>query len=466
MYRQAVTEELAKSQFDAARLGFLQLLRRKRMSPQFIEREAEDLFAQACFEYSRRLAEGEQIRNPDAWIVTCGWHRTVGLLETRDWRPRMVSTERVGELDEDEGTPEQEFLTEDRYRKVREAVERLPDHQRRLLALSYFEGESVREAARRLGWTASKAQRAHETARRRLHRLLDVEWSDELAIEVGLATFLSVGGGGCARHLQLIGGIEGAVDALCHPVELGHRLAEVVSSPFSHGASPGPPEAAGELGVRAVANLQRHPGSLLGRAGQRLSDLGGSFFTSGAAQTGAAAAEGGGRAMEVCKAIAAACVIGGGAVTGALIAGEADHGTAPARAAHHRVVAVKSPPRREGPARGVLTEGQASEPTAQTAPEASPTSAAPHPVERHQTPEHQAAEPQVKKAKPPPERPEGEFEPSPETVAPAPESEPVVETGTGVTDAARTTSTSTSSSGGGGAKPKPVPANSPEEFEP
>lgn len=469
MYRQAVTEELAKSQFDAARLGFLQLLRRKRMSPQFIERENEDLFAQACFEYSRRLAEGERIRNPVAWIVTCAWHRTVGLLETRDWRPRMVSTERVGELGEDEGTPEQEFLAEDRHRKVREAVERLPDHQRRLLALSYFEGESVREAARRLGWTASKAQRAHETARRRLHRLLDVEWSDELAIEVGLASFLSVGGGGCARHLQLVGGIEGAVDALCHPVELGHRVAELVSSPFSHGASPGPPEAAGELGVRAATNLHRDPGSLVGRAGRRLSDLGGSFFTSSAAQSGAAVAEGGGRAMEVCKAIAAACVIGGGAVTGALIAGEADHGTAPAGAAHHRVAAVKPPPRREGPARGVLTEGQASEPTAQTVPEASEPSPAqaPHPVERHHTPEHQDAEPQVKKAKPPPERPEGEFEPSPEAVAPAPEPEPVVETGTGVTDAARATnSSSSSSSDEGGAKPKPVPANSPEEFEP
>ncbi len=80
MYGKVASEELSRAEFDAARLGFFQVLRRKRMSPQFIERNAEDLFGQAAFEYSRQIAEGKEIRNPVAWIITCGWHRTVGLL--------------------------------------------------------------------------------------------------------------------------------------------------------------------------------------------------------------------------------------------------------------------------------------------------------------------------------------------------------------------------------------------------
>jgi hypothetical protein len=98
------------------------------MSPQFIDREGEDLFAQACFGYSRQRAEGRRIANP----VTCGRHRPVGLLESRDWRPRIVSTERVGELGEGDATPEQVFLSEERNRRVRELIERLPDSRPRL----------------------------------------------------------------------------------------------------------------------------------------------------------------------------------------------------------------------------------------------------------------------------------------------------------------------------------------------
>jgi RNA polymerase sigma factor (sigma-70 family) len=459
MFKHAVAENMSEAQFEAARLGYFGLLRRKRMSQDFVEREGEDLFAQACFEYSRQLAEGREIRNPVAWIVTCGWHRTVGLLETRDRRPRMVSTESLGELSEDEGTPEQEFLSEDRYRKVHEAVERLPDYQRRLLALSYFEGESVREAGRRMGWTPSKAQRAHETARRRLRKMLAVEWSDDLAIEVGLAAFLSVGGGGCARHLHLIGGIEGALDALRHPAELGHRLLDVARAPFSPGAPSGHSGKAAEVGARAMANLHRQSGSLAERASRRLSDVGGRLFTSGAAETGVAAAEGGGRTLEFCKAIAAACVIGGGAVTGALIVSEGHHEAARPTVSHHRKVADKRTEQQgASTSKRVLAEGQVSESPSQATPETttSPTTGS-HP---------ERSEPEVKKAKPPPESPEGEFEPSPEAaVEPAPAT--VVEPETAVTDSAKATSTpSSSSSSAGGAKPKPVPTNSPEEFEP
>jgi RNA polymerase sigma factor (sigma-70 family) len=472
-YKEPVTEDLTDAhdlsdvQFEGARLAFFGLLHRKGMHD-LAETEGEDLFAQACFEYSRQRAEGKVIRNPVAWIVTCAWHRTVGMLETRERRPRSISTEAVDEIGQDEATPEEEFLSEDRHRKVREAVERLPDHQRRLLELAYFEGESVREAARLLGWTPSKAQRAHETARRRLRKMLAVDWSDELAIEVGLTAFLSVGGGGCARHLRLVGGIEGALDTLAHPAEIGRRVIDLVQAPFAHATSDAQSGSVGEVGVRALAGLHREPGSLAERAGRRLSDLGARLFTSGAAQTTAAAAEGGGRTLEVCKAIAAACVIGGGAVTGALIVGGGEHAATVHRAPDPRQVAARSPhPRHGPPPAGELVDGQASEEpqTATAGVTAQAFSASPDlPVERHQQAEHRRPEPEVKKAKPPPTEPEGEFEPSPEAATAEPE--PVVEPVTTTTEAKSTVVTSPSSSNGSGAKPKAVPANSPGEFEP
>jgi RNA polymerase sigma factor (sigma-70 family) len=301
MYRQAEPEDLTPAQFEAAHHGFFGLLRRKRMSPAFIEHNGEDLFAQALYEYTRQLREGKEIRNPTAWIVVCAWHRTVGLLETRDWRPKMVSTERVGELPADATpAPEDEFLAEERYRKVREAVERLPSYQRQLLALSYFEGESVREAARKLEWTASKGQRAHEAARRRLLKLLGS--MDELEIAAGLAAFLSLGPDGCAMHLQLIGGAEGVLDTVLH--SLAHLAERGV-----------------DLLRRPLAGADHGPAALAARTGRRASDLGRRLYASGAVETSTVAADGGGRVAEACKALVVVCVIGGGAVTGGALLG-------------------------------------------------------------------------------------------------------------------------------------------------
>jgi hypothetical protein len=41
------------------------------------------------------VSEGVEIGNPPAWLVTCAWHRTVSLLESRDWRTQLVSIEKT-----------------------------------------------------------------------------------------------------------------------------------------------------------------------------------------------------------------------------------------------------------------------------------------------------------------------------------------------------------------------------------
>jgi DNA-directed RNA polymerase specialized sigma24 family protein len=301
MYREAAVEDLSRSQFDAAHRAFITLLRRKRMSPQFIERHGEDLFAQAGFEYSRQLAEGNEIANPVAWLVTCSWHRTVSLLESQDWKPKLVSTESVGELSAVSApSPEDALLTEDRYRKIREAVEELPEYQRQLLALAYFADGSVRKAARGLRWTPSKGQRAHEAAQRRLHKLLGVESSDELEIE--LIAFLSLAGGGGPQLDRLLRAIEGVSEPSVQGVAgLGHQLVDLVRRPFGAGGDPG--------SSTAVAGPVGH-----------VRELGRRFLTGGGADATTVITGGGDRAAELCKAVAV-CLIGGGAITGALLGG-------------------------------------------------------------------------------------------------------------------------------------------------
>ncbi|HVC07316.1 MAG TPA: sigma-70 family RNA polymerase sigma factor [Solirubrobacterales bacterium] len=193
MYRSGNCVDLSQSQLDAARLGFTQMLRRKRFSGQFIARHCEDLLGTAQLEYARKVAEGVEIENPAGWIINCAWRRTMSLLEAQERTPRLVSTERTATLTDDlSRSAEDAALDEDRAHKVQAAVEQLSIDQRRLIELAYFEELPVREAARLLDWHPSKAQRCHESARRRLHELLGVQSLDELEIEVGLAAWLSL----------------------------------------------------------------------------------------------------------------------------------------------------------------------------------------------------------------------------------------------------------------------------------
>jgi RNA polymerase sigma factor (sigma-70 family) len=346
--RQEGSRDLTPSQYRAAELGFYGLLRRKGMG-QFLDNHGEDLLQQACFEYTRMIRAGKEVRKPVAWIVLCAWSRTKRILEQPNWRPRMVSTESVGEFSGDGSSgPEEDFLDEDRYRKVREAVEQLPEYQRELLSLSYFEGESVREAARKLDWTPSKAQRAHEAAQRALLKHLDVESSDALEIAAGLAAFLSFAPDGCAPVPQLVGGFEAAVDSVArHVSHLGERGLDLVGRAFGHGGRGGSKAVSdrmvglGDLGRRAATDVEHGPAGLLVRAGRRVSDFARRIYASGGVETTTAAADGGVRAAEACKAIAAVCVIGGGAIAGgsALLGHDQQH-----RPAATRSAPAKSPP--------------------------------------------------------------------------------------------------------------------------
>jgi len=253
MYGRKANGELKQSELEEARRGFIQFLRRKRFSPQFIASHGDDLFATAALEYSRKVAEGEEIDSPAGWLITCAWRRTKSLLEAEGRSPRIVSTDKAEAIEDELGrSPEDVTLDEDRLRKVQEAVDQLSVEERRLLELAYFEDMPVREAARELHWHPSKAQRCHKAAREHLHQLLGVDSLDELEIVVGLAAYISLAEKGSTLHLPA--GVEAVVETVSRGIDHGWARAQDLARrfPFGGGAEPSATAALGGGAGRAA----------------------------------------------------------------------------------------------------------------------------------------------------------------------------------------------------------------------
>jgi RNA polymerase sigma factor (sigma-70 family) len=260
VYGTAVRDEPSTEELEAARLGFRQMLRRKRFSAHFIQSHCEELLARARFEYSRAVRRGEEIRSPAGWIINCAWRRTQNQLESESREPQLVSTERAPDVvDHGSPGPEQAAIEADRARTIEAAMAKLSSDQRTLIELAYFEGLSVREAGRVLGWHSSKAQRTHESALRRLREALGLSDLDELEVEIGLAAWVSLSAG--KQVLPAVPGLDTLAEAGsrgAHGVwAKGHELARRVllgaGEPSSAMAAGAGARAAGVCGAAAAA---------------------------------------------------------------------------------------------------------------------------------------------------------------------------------------------------------------------
>jgi RNA polymerase sigma factor (sigma-70 family) len=302
-------DALTVGELEDARLGFLHLLSR-RFGPEFRERHGDDLFAQAAFEFSRKIERGEEIRNPAAWITNCGWNRAKTEMEAREWRPQLVPTDSLPAepVAEPSWQPEEDFLSEDRMRKVRDAVDQLPLYQRELIARHYFEGESVREVSRQLGWSEGKGARAHNAARKKLRKLFEeLGGPNAIALELGLAGFLSVSAAGRTAAIQTPGGLEAALQRVGDAISDGwHRAIAFARHP---------------LGGPSPVDL----GGVDPQSRSRISQLGRRILTSPVAETVASGGDGPGRVVEVCKVLAVCAISGTAVVSVGVIGADAGH---------------------------------------------------------------------------------------------------------------------------------------------
>lgn len=214
-YKQEKSFTLTAAQLDAARKGFRGKLFRLRYSPQFIVNNADELLAIAHSELVRAMAKGVEIEDPVGWTINCAWRRTQTLHQAEMIRPRMVSGESVAELiDEAATSPEDQALDDDRARRVREAVAKLDEGQRQVIALTFFEELSVREAARHLGCSPASVQHRRETALETLRRFLPFRTGDDMAVDIATACWVSLALARSGPHLPA--GFEAAIDRAEH----------------------------------------------------------------------------------------------------------------------------------------------------------------------------------------------------------------------------------------------------------
>ncbi len=220
-------EALSAEQLHAADEGFAKLLRAKRMNPQFIAEHAEELMGQARREYASWCGRGNVATNPPGWLILCAWQRTKDLLRAQERRPRQLAFEEVLHVvDEQTPTPEQAAIDHDRSERIFRALSRLPEKERKLVYLTYFNGLDVKAAGQMVGWKKSAAHRHHEAALARLQAMLGREF---VITDVALAAWALKQGGLTSAALGSLEAIvstthDAAASAWHRAAELGRRL--------------------------------------------------------------------------------------------------------------------------------------------------------------------------------------------------------------------------------------------------
>jgi RNA polymerase sigma factor (sigma-70 family) len=204
----------------------------------WIAEHSREVLGQAHVEYQEWLETNPPARNPVGWLCTCAYRRALNLRDSERRRPTATSLDTVFHLaDERTPTPEQEAIERDRQERLRAALSHLPEKEVKLLALVYFEDNSIREAGRKLGWQKSAADRHHNTAMEKLRALVGDDRSLFSPATLGLAAYLACRGGRFSRLLDTA--FTPARELLAIGAELasvaGRRLGDLgrALSPFS-----------------------------------------------------------------------------------------------------------------------------------------------------------------------------------------------------------------------------------------
>lgn len=302
-------------------------LRAHRLSDSFIERCCEDAVQRAWLDYLRALEEGVEVANPGAFLANAAFCRAIDELRRESHEARGVEIDKLLAGRRFAARAAEEVAL-DRLaaQELRAAIGTLPPEERQILSLHYFEQLSDRRASEALFCSESTFRRRRQRALRRLGLRLGLtapEPGSELAVEIGLAAWVCLGGGAVAARGGALGRLAG--------------LAE---------------------GARGVA------GWLLDRGREVAAPL----TASGAGERlGALAGGQAARVLAGCAGAAAVCVAGGVIVTG--VGGEGAH--RPARTHAGAEARAASSPRPTEPAEeptgtgsGAASTGPLSQPAA------------------------------------------------------------------------------------------------------
>ncbi len=266
-------------------------------APRWIAENLRDLLNEASAEYVEWLRDHRPPPNPAGWLVERGRWRALDRVNRENRRSGPPIDSVVHLVEDPAPTPEDALLERDRQRRIADALSHIPERDRKLLALVYYEGHSIRAAGRLLGWGKSSADTHHAEAMKRLRALVGERELLSPAL-VGLAAQAIA----LRDRRRLVGGIANRLSAAAQD------LADLIAR--SVGAA-----------TRGVAG-----------AAQRAAPL---------TDTGTAAISGGaGRALAQCGALAAIC--------GALLLSPAGHSVEAILSPNHPVPRPAREPRPAG----------------------------------------------------------------------------------------------------------------------
>jgi len=140
-------------------------------------RESAEEIAQEAF--LRTYEQGEGVQTPRAFLFSTA--RNIALNADRD--ERKARTHSVGDFDElrllvQQPSAEEEALTEEESRLVRDVVERLPPQCRAVFTLRLFQGYSYKEIAQQLGLSRKTVENHVARGFRETHAALARRYRD------------------------------------------------------------------------------------------------------------------------------------------------------------------------------------------------------------------------------------------------------------------------------------------------
>jgi RNA polymerase sigma-70 factor (ECF subfamily) len=220
-------------------------LRASRLSETFIARHGEDAVQQGLAEYASARARGRRIEDPGAWVVSAAFQRAIDALrrEVREADDPKVIEAALASTPAPGPTPEEVILERAETERLHEAIAKLSPEQRQALSLYYFEERTTREGAQTLHCS-------EPTFRRRLNSALNVlrerfgiavpEPGDRLAVEIGLAAWVSLAGARVVPARGLLDQLIAAADALRGGVVgAGRRARDLLSRLLASGGGEG-----------------------------------------------------------------------------------------------------------------------------------------------------------------------------------------------------------------------------------
>ncbi len=112
--------------------------------------EAEDVLQEVFVQVWKRASDFDEARGrPFTWLVTLARSRAIDRLRSLGSRQRVVQNA-AREIIEETSDAIEDAIRAEEAKVVRQALQEIPEEQRRVLELAYFEGLTQSEVARRL----------------------------------------------------------------------------------------------------------------------------------------------------------------------------------------------------------------------------------------------------------------------------------------------------------------------------